>query len=135
MSRGLSQAAWSCSAQKPRPGHLGRHCPLVAMMAPAAEGAEGASPRDHLASWKNPNRFLSATLSFRALCGCPLYSRFPCARPPLSFNIWGSCGRVRDRLPRDRGCWEGVYIHMGLTFRMSSSLAYFGVGRFFFFFF
>ena len=26
------------------------------MAAPAAEGAEGESPRDHVASWKNPNR-------------------------------------------------------------------------------
>lgn len=36
------------------PGNLGRHCPLVAAAAPAAEGGEGASPPDYVASWKNP---------------------------------------------------------------------------------
>lgn len=34
------------------PGHHGRHCPLVAAAAPAAEGREGVSPWDHISSGK-----------------------------------------------------------------------------------
>ena len=120
LSRGVSRAVWSGRAQKLQgrtsasaPGHLGRHCPPVASAAPAAEGGEGASPWDHVASWKNPDGrgfSLSSDLSLRALCLCPLHSRFPCACPPLSFNCWGWCGLDRYHLPQGWGMFGGIFI-------------------------
>ena len=123
--QGSEAPTWTPWSTLPPSGHGGACCWRRGRRVP-----EG--PRSFLEK-SEPKRFLSATLSFCDLCGCPLHSRFPCARPPLSFSIWGWCGRVRDRLPWDKGCLEGVYIHMGPTFRMSSSLCLFCSRAIFFF--